>query len=338
MDLLQAFLKQGSVSTDTRSIAPGSIFFALKGDHFNGNHYAQKALDAGASYVVLDEEVIGLNTNLFFKVDDVLATMQNLARAYRNTFKGKVIGLTGSNGKTTCKELFRDVLKTTYSTHATVGNLNNHIGVPLTILATPANTEMVIIEMGANHQKEIELLSSISMPDIGYITNFGKAHLEGFGGVEGVIKGKSELYDNLRSRNKKVLVNCVDKKQLEKSDGINRITFGNCEDADIFIKDLKNEMAAARFDGEQIQSLLTGDFHFTNIAAAIALGKELKVDDAKIKSAIESYQPQMNRSEWRKTKRNEVLLDAYNANPDSMEAVINTFTQLQKTKQMVRVR
>jgi UDP-N-acetylmuramoyl-tripeptide--D-alanyl-D-alanine ligase len=330
VDLLQTFLKQGVISTDTRVIKPNSIFFALKGENFNGNTFAKQALEAGASHVVVDEDIADLPADKLFRVENVLIALQDLARAYRKTFTGTVIGLTGSNGKTTCKELFRDVLQTTYSTHATSGNLNNHIGVPLTILATPADTEMVIVEMGANHQKEIELLSSICMPDIGYITNFGKAHLEGFGGVEGVIKGKSELYDNIRGRGKKVIVNCADAKQLEKSTGIDRITFGDCANAAIKINDLKREMAAAAFNGLEIQSQLTGDFHFINIAAAIALGHYLKVDDEKIKSAIENYQPQMNRSEWRKTDRNEILLDAYNANPDSMHAVIKTFAQLQK--------
>jgi UDP-N-acetylmuramoyl-tripeptide--D-alanyl-D-alanine ligase len=330
MTLFEAFLQTKSVSTDTRNIAKGSIFFALKGENFNGNSFAQSALDAGAAFVVIDEAQDGLPTLQTFLVDAVLTALQDLARTYRQSFTGTVIGLTGSNGKTTCKELIRDVLATTFSTKATVGNLNNQIGVPLTLLSVPSDTAMVVVEMGANHQKEIELLSSICLPDIGYITNFGKAHLEGFGGIEGVIKGKSELYANLRERGKKAIVNCADAKQLEKSEGLTRVTFGDCPNADIKIIALKGEMAGARFDGHEINAQLTGDFHFTNVAAAIALGHLLGVKTSDIKLAIENYQPQMNRSEWRKTGKNEVLLDAYNANPDSMQASIQTFNRLQK--------
>ena len=330
MTLLEAFQKTQSISTDTRNIAKGSIFFALKGANFNGNTFAKTALETGAAYVVIDEAQADLPERLTFLVEDVLLALQDLAREYRQTFSGTVIGLTGSNGKTTCKELFRDVLATTYSTKATHGNLNNHIGVPLTLLSIPAETEMVVVEMGANHQKEIELLSGICMPDIGYITNFGKAHLEGFGGVEGIIKGKSELYINLRERGKKAIVHCADNKQLDKSSGIERTTFGDCADANIRITDLKEEMAAASFQGVEIHSQLTGDFHFTNIAAAIALGHLLGVKTEDVKRAIENYSPQMNRTEWRKTAHNEVLMDAYNANPDSMQASIKTFHRLHK--------
>ncbi len=330
MTLYEAFLQTKAVSTDTRNIAKGSIFFALKGENFNGNSFALSALEAGASFVVIDEAQQGLPTSQTFLGADVHTALQDLARTYRLTFTGTVIGLTGSNGKTTCKELIRDVLATTFNTKATVGNLNNHIGVPLTLLSVPVNTAMVVVEMGANHQKEIELLSGICLPDIGYITNFGKAHLEGFGGIDGVIKGKSELYTNLRERGKKAIVNCADKKQLEQSERLSRIIFGDCLNADIKITDLKGEMAAAAFDGHEIHAQLTGDFHFTNIAAAIALGHLLGVKTADIKLAIENYRPQMNRSEWRKTDKNEVLLDAYNANPDSMQASIQTFNRLQK--------
>lgn len=329
-ELLQAFLKCKTISTDTRSIASGSIFFALRGDNFNGNQFASKALELGARYVVVDEDLKHLPQESVFKVDNTLNALQELARSYRQKLRGTVIGLTGSNGKTTCKELFREVLATTYVTQATVGNLNNHIGVPLTVLSIPIDTEMVVIEMGANHQKEIELLSSISQPDIGFITNYGKAHLEGFGGVEGVIKGKSELFDFLRQNNKKALVNITDTKQLEKSTGIERITFGDAASADIPIKNLHGETATASFNGIEITSQLTGSFHFNNIAAAIALGNYLGVKTELIKQAIENYQPAMNRSEWRKTENNEILLDAYNANPDSMLATVTTFAALDK--------
>ena len=326
--LLKAFLKFKSVNTDTRSIKKDQIFFALKGDNFNGNKYALHALEAGASLVVVDELTENLSEGKFLMVENVLQALQDLAKDYRKYLRGTVIGLTGSNGKTTCKELFRDVLKTTYTTHATSGNLNNHIGVPLTLLSTPADTEMVIIEMGANHQKEIELLCKIAQPDLGYITNFGKAHLEGFGGIEGVIKGKSELYDYLRTHKKEALICADDKLQVEKSDGIKRFLFGKT--GDFVIKDLQTDFASAEINRTIIHSNLTGSFHFTNIAAAIALGLHFNVDLENIKHAIETYKPQMNRSEWRKTDANEILLDAYNANPDSMNAAIKTFASLNK--------
>jgi UDP-N-acetylmuramoyl-tripeptide--D-alanyl-D-alanine ligase len=330
MKLLDAFLEVKKVSTDSRNDLKDSIFFALKGANFNGNTFAAEALAKGARYVVIDEHQPALPEDKCFVVDDALTALQELATAYRKTFTGTVIGLTGSNGKTTCKELFRDVLATTYKTSATEGNLNNHIGVPLTLLHTPADAEMIIIEMGANHQREIALLSSICEPDLGFITNYGKAHLEGFGGVEGVIKGKSELYDYLRAHQKTALVNCKDAKQLEKSSGIARVTFGNCNEADICIENELGTMATARFEGEHIASQLTGDFHFNNIAAAIALGSYFKVKPSAIKVAIEAYNPSMNRSEWKKTERNEVLLDAYNANPDSMQASVIAFTKIEK--------
>ena len=328
--LLSAFLEAKSVSTDSRSIQAGAIFFALKGDNFNGNIYAQKAIESGASLAVVDEEQSSLNSHQYILVEDVLNALQNLASDYRSLSHAKIIGLTGSNGKTTCKELFRDVLATRYKTYATKGNLNNHIGVPLTLLSIPLDAEVAIIEMGANHQGEIALLTEICRPDIGYITNFGKAHLEGFGGIDGVIKGKSELYNWLREHHKSALVNGDEELHIEKSEGINRTLFGTGKNCDIQVKNLKSEQASAEIDGLTIHSQLTGNFHFVNIAATIALGKLLNVELEKIKVAIESYNPQMNRSEWRKTARNEVLMDAYNANPDSMIATIETFAGLNK--------
>jgi UDP-N-acetylmuramoyl-tripeptide--D-alanyl-D-alanine ligase len=329
-DLLAAFLTCREISTDTRKIRPGSLFFALRGTNFNGNQFASKALELGARYVVIDEDLDHLPKEAVFRVDSSLKALQELARAYRSKLTGTVIGLTGSNGKTTCKELFREVLATTYLTKATTGNLNNHIGVPLTVLSIPVDTEMAVIEMGANHQKEIELLSSICQPDIGFITNYGKAHLEGFGGVEGVIKGKSELFDFLRENKRKAIVNIKDARQLEKSQGIERITFGDDSKADIPIQNMNSEMATATFQGVEIASKLTGSFHFNNIAAAIALGHYLGVKTELIKRAIENYQPEMNRSEWRNTAKNQVLLDAYNANPDSMLATVKSFATLNK--------
>jgi UDP-N-acetylmuramoyl-tripeptide--D-alanyl-D-alanine ligase len=328
--LFQAFLRYRSVSTDSRNILPDSIFFAIKGENFNGNLFAADALQKGAAIVVVDQPLDQIPEDRKIEVPDVLKALQQLATEYRKQLKTTIVGLTGSNGKTTCKELFREVLSQSYRTVATSGNLNNHIGVPLTILSIPENAQFAVVEMGANHQREIAMLSEICRPDIGYITNFGKAHLEGFGGVDGVIKGKSELYDFLRSNHKKALVNCADSKQLEKSEGVERITFGNCAGADVVIRNLNLEIAGAEIDGTVIHSQLTGDFHFINIAAAVALGRYFNVPLELIQKAIEAYSPRMNRSEWRRTGSNEVLMDAYNANPDSMQASIQAFARLNK--------
>lgn len=328
--ILDTFLQFNKVSTDTRNIVPNSIFFALKGDSFNGNTFAKQALEKGASMVVIDEDNASINASQKIVVADVLEALQQLARDYRQTLSCTVVGLTGSNGKTTCKELFRDVLATTYKTYATKGNLNNHIGVPLTILAIPADAEMAVVEMGANHQKEIEFLCGIAQPDWGYITNYGKAHLEGFGGVAGVIKGKSELYDYLKINNKQAFVHEDDALQMEKSAGLRRVTFGQNTHADVVVMPVYGEMAAVTTAYETIQSQLTGDFQCTNIAAAVALGETMDVPLEAIKEAIEGYVPQMNRTEWRKTDKNEVLLDAYNANPDSTAASIIAFAKSSK--------
>ena len=214
-DLHSAFLANPSISTDTRKIKTNDIFFALKGENFNGNLYAQKALDSGASLVIIDEEEYILNDRTIL-VKDVLTALQELANFHRKYCSAKIISLTGSNGKTTTKELINTVLSKTYKTVATKGNLNNHIGVPLTLLTIQPDTEIAIVEMGANHLKEIEFLCKIAEPDFGYITNFGKAHLEGFGGIEGVKKGKSELYDYLILNNKSIFLNADDQIQLEK--------------------------------------------------------------------------------------------------------------------------
>jgi len=330
MTVFNAFLECGSISTDTRNILPGSVFFALKGARFNGNDFALEALNQGASYAVVDEP-IGEHQRLIY-VNDVLDALQSCAREYRRHLGITVIGLTGSNGKTTNKELFHAVLSKKYKVHATKGNLNNHIGVPLTLLSIPKNTEYAIVEMGANHQKEIALLSSICEPNIGYITNYGKAHLEGFGGVEGIIKGKSELYDYLRSIPKsKVLLNADDPLQVEKSSGCAAFSFGT-RDADfIWMPKSTTEFASICFESEntiwKISSQLSGSFNEANLAAAAALGTSLGVNAHDIVEALEAYRPAMNRVEWRKTQHNQVLLDAYNANPTSMALSVESFAK-----------
>jgi len=330
MTPFEAYLQCKAVSTDTRNIVPGSVFFALKGARFNGNEFALQALAEGASYAVVDEPV-GEDHRLL-QVDDVLTALQDCAKQYRRHLGIPIIGLTGSNGKTTNKELFHAVLSTQFNVHATKGNFNNHIGVPLTLLSIPEATELAVIEMGANHQGEIALLASICEPDLGYITNYGKAHMEGFGGLEGIIKGKSELYDFIRShKNASVLLNVDDPIQMEKSQGCATITFGQHSGQYQWLPKAEGEFAGLCFEHEhhvhKIKSQLSGSFNETNIAAAVALGLHYGITAANIVKAIESYVPSMNRVEWRETAHNKVLLDAYNANPTSMYLSVESFAK-----------
>jgi UDP-N-acetylmuramoyl-tripeptide--D-alanyl-D-alanine ligase len=330
MTPFEAFIQCKTVSTDTRNIVPGSVFFALQGARFNGNDFALQALAEGASYAIVDEP-LGEDHRLL-QVDDVLTALQECARLYRRHLGIPIIGLTGSNGKTTNKELFHAVLSTQLKVHATKGNFNNHIGVPLTLLSIPEGTENAIVEMGANHQGEIALLASICEPDLGYITNYGKAHMEGFGGVEGIIKGKSELYDFIRShKNASVLLNMDDPIQMEKSQGCATITFGQNSGQYQWLPKAEGEFAGLCFEHEhhvhKIKSQLSGSFNETNIAAAVALGLHYGITAANIVKAIESYVPSMNRVEWRETAHNNVLLDAYNANPTSMSLSVESFAK-----------
>lgn len=329
MSPFEAFLACPGVTTDTRDIPQGSIFFALKGARFNGNDFAVQALNQGASFAVVDEEV-GDDERLIY-VDNVLEALQECARSYRRKLAIPVVALTGSNGKTTNKELFHAVLSKKYATYATAGNLNNHIGVPLSLLRIPENSELAVIEMGANHQKEIALLSSICEPTIGYITNYGKAHLEGFGGVEGIIKGKSEVYDYLRAHGGTAMLNLDDAIQREKSAGIEHFGYGRTEGMMQWSSASQSEFAAITVRHQTseytIQSQLSGSFNELNIAAAACLGHYFEVPTEDIKSAIEEYTPQMNRVEWRETKNNKVLLDAYNANPTSMKLSVESFAK-----------
>jgi len=325
------FLECGSVSTDTRKIKNNDMFFALKGENFNGNTYAKKALEAGARYSIIDE-VEYKTSDKTILVDNVLETLQALATFHRLYLKIPILALTGSNGKTTTKELINSVLSKNFKTTATVGNLNNHIGVPLTLLSMNQNTEIGIVEMGANHQKEIEFLCNIAKPDFGYITNFGKAHLEGFGSVEGVIKGKSEMYDFLIANNKTIFVNSNDSIQVDKTESATRFTFGNNNsDANIRFKDAQ-PFVISLFKAEEIKSQLIGDYNFNNIAAAIAIGQYFKVAITDIKKAIEGYTPTNNRSQIIEKDSNKIILDAYNANPTSMHAALLNFEKQKGNK------
>ncbi|WOD44418.1 UDP-N-acetylmuramoyl-tripeptide--D-alanyl-D-alanine ligase [Hwangdonia lutea] len=319
------FLECNSVCTDTRKIKKDDMFFALKGDNFNGNTYAEQALNKGAKYVIIDEKQYKTSTQAIV-VNNVLETLQELATFHRRHLNIPIIALTGSNGKTTTKELINAVLSQQYNTTATVGNLNNHIGVPLTLLSMDLNTEMGIVEMGANHLKEIEFLCQIAKPDFGYITNFGKAHLEGFGSVEGVITGKSEMYDYLIAHHKTIFVNGNDAIQLKKTNDAKRFVFGNDALADITIDFIEAQpFVACKYNNANINSKLIGDYNFGNIAAAIAIGSYFKVADDAIKNAVENYIPTNNRSQIIKKGTSNIILDAYNANPTSMQAALLNF-------------
>ncbi len=322
------YSKKYKVSTDTRKIEKGTIFFALKGENFNANKFAIQALEKGASYAIIDEKEYQTDKRIIL-VKDVLKTLQELASYHRIKLGIPIISLTGSNGKTTTKELINTVLKQKYNTTATKGNLNNHIGVPLTLLAMTKNTEIGIVELGANHPKEIETLCNIVKPDYGYITNFGKAHLEGFGSIEGVIKAKTELYAYLKEANKTIFVNTNDAIQVKKSKGIKTITFGKTA-ADYTIKFIAaNPFVTVKEAKQIIESKLIGSYNYNNIAAAIAIGKYFKIPENLLKKAIENYQPTNNRSQIIHTNTNKIILDAYNANPSSMQSALNNLIQLE---------
>ncbi|UPQ79832.1 UDP-N-acetylmuramoyl-tripeptide--D-alanyl-D-alanine ligase [Flavobacterium azooxidireducens] len=337
MDISQIharFLECSSVSIDTRRIEKNSFFVALKGTSFDANSFAKEALEKGASYVLIDDKEFFLDERTIL-VSNTLETLQELAKFHRNYLNLPIIALTGSNGKTTTKELFQVVLSQKYNTKSTLGNLNNHIGVPLTLLSFTKETEIGIVEMGANHQKEIDFLCKIAQPDYGYITNFGKAHLEGFGGVEGVIKGKSEMYDYLSQHNKKVFVNLDDPIQSEKTAQMEQITFSTSNpDSFVFIKNVEaNPFVKVNYNEIEIQSNLIGLYNATNIIAAITVGKYFNVVINDSKQALENYNPDNNRSQIIHKNSNKIILDAYNANPSSMEVALQNFIQLEnKTK------
>lgn len=327
--LHKLFLAHPSICTDTRKIVPDSLFFALKGPNFNANEFAAEALEKGAAYAIIDEKSYAVS-NRYIVVDDVLGTLQQLATFHRNHSTARIISLTGSNGKTTTKELIYNVLSKKYRTIATKGNLNNHIGVPLTLLSIQSNTEIAIVEMGANHQGEIQFLSAIAQPDFGYITNFGKAHLEGFGGIEGVIKGKSELYDYLIASNGHIFFNGDDPIQQQKlSSYIKKYGYSVESPQYYIIKFITaNPFVVIEVEGTQIETQLIGQYNFSNCCAAILMGKYFNVPLNDIKDALEAYQPQNNRSQIMDKNGYHIILDAYNANPSSMKAALENFQSM----------
>ncbi|ESU27394.1 murF protein [Flavobacterium limnosediminis JC2902] len=334
-EIYQCFLQSTGVCTDTRKITSDCLFVALKGDNFDANEFAQQALNQGAAFAIIDNKKFLTDEDKMILVPDSLTALQELAHHHRNELGLPIIALTGSNGKTTTKELINTVLSKKYNTKATVGNLNNHIGVPLTLLSFDEDTDLGIVEMGANHQKEIELLCKIAEPDYGYITNFGKAHLEGFGSTEGVIKGKSELYEYLEKNHKTAFVNLDDKIQKEKTENLSRFTFSVTTDGDIQINSVSaNPMVKIGFKNEEIDSHLIGIYNANNINAAITIGTYFNVDTADIKDAIQNYTPTNNRSQLTEKNGNQIILDAYNANPSSMAAAIQNFIQLDGTNKI----
>lgn len=330
------FLNCKSVSIDTRKIQSNSLFVAIKGDRFDANTFAAEALEKGASYVIIDNESYYIDERTIL-VKDSLSTLQELAKFHRRYLNLPIIALTGSNGKTTTKELIQVVLAKKYRTKATVGNLNNHIGVPLTLLSFNKETEIGIVEMGANHKKEIEFLCEIAKPDYGYITNFGKAHLEGFGGVAGVIEGKSEMYKYLSQSDKLAFVNLEDPIQVERTNDLKTFSFGvNRNNADVCITSIKaNPFVVISYSDVVISSHLIGLYNANNLNAAISIGKFFEVDDLSIKAALEGYVPENNRSQMLTKGTNQIILDAYNANPSSMAVAIENFLQLDNPSKII---
>ncbi len=332
-ELYNYFKESSSVSTDTRLINKGSIFFALKGENFDGNKFAEEAIKSGASYAVIDDQ--SLNNPKFIKVKNVLKSLQDLSKFHRSKLlKTKIIALTGSNGKTTTKELISEVLKKKYKIISTIGNLNNHIGVPLTLLRIKQNTEIAIVEMGANHLNEIKLLTDLINPDFGLITNFGKAHLEGFGSIEGVIKGKSELYDFLIKNDKKAFINNDD--YIQNQFIGNKISFSKEDKSNYIFKEVKDtNYAGLNYNDFIVDSKLTGNYNYHNIAFATSIGLYFNISIEKIKEAISNYIPSNNRSQIIKKNNKLIILDAYNANPTSMISAINSLIVKQGKKSVI---
>lgn len=330
------FLKSNKVTIDSRKIAKDDIFFAFSGENFNAAILAEKAIEDGALAVIVEQQDYENKERNIFYVSSTLQFLQDLAVYHRNLLQIPIIGLTGSNGKTTTKELIHAVLSEKYNVQYTIGNLNNHIGVPLTILSIRLGHEVAVIEMGANHQKEIEHLCTISQPDYGYITNFGKAHLEGFGGFEGVIKGKSELYDYLKNHHQTIVVNENDPIQMEKAENYApKITFGK-ESSDYNFHLFSEEHFVGLIYNEiKILSKLTGEYNFTNLCAAASLGLHFGIDVDKIRKAIENYTPTNMRSQIVKQNGKTLVLDTYNANPSSMTASLNNFISFEGSKTII---
>lgn len=342
MNLYEIYKSHPIICTDSRTCLPGSLFFALKGDNFDANAFALGALEKGAAFAVVDKEEYALDER-FILVNDTLVTLQELARFHRRQLGTKIIGITGTNGKTTTKELIAAVLKQSYNTHFTQGNFNNHIGVPLTLLQLKPEHEIGVIEMGANHPGEIKMLSEIALPDFGIITNVGKAHLEGFGSFEGVMKTKAELYDFIHAENRKIFLNTGNENLLEMA---NNSGFSDRKGVLPYClnSDIENKLATGKVissspllemqcitskGGFDVKTQLIGTYNAENVLAAVSIGTFFDIPNEKIKFALESYQPQNNRSQFTQTEKNKLIIDAYNANPTSMQAAVLNFAVME---------
>lgn len=337
-ELYAIFCNHPNISTDTRQIQPGSVFFGIHGPNFNGSEFAGEALEKGAAYAVVDETLPSTDDR-FIRVKDTLATLQELAHHHRNKIKAEIFAITGSNGKTTTKELCNTILNRKFSVSSTVGNLNNHIGVPLTLLSLTEENEIGIVEMGANHHGEIAALCNIAQPDYGLITNIGRAHLEGFGSIEGIRKTKGELFEFLMKNQKTIFVNENDPqvKSLLSPEYRNTVSYHNdsCNgtliSSDPFLN-LEIRIAGRTF---AVNTRLIGKYNIENILAAVAVGNHFGVSDKIIKQAIESYQPDNFRSQFIDSGRNKIVMDAYNANPSSMMPAIDNFLEMQGEKKLI---
>ena len=328
------FKDSSGVVIDSRKLIQDCFFIALRGENFDGNEFAEVALKKGAKYALVDRPEIANKSERLILVDNTLKSLQELAQYHRKNIETKIIALTGSNGKTTTKELIKNVLEKKFNTKATRDNLNNHIGVPLTLLDFNEKTEIGIVEMGANHKKEIDFLCQLAQPDIGLITNFGQAHLDGFGGIEGVIKGKSEIYKYLFNTGGTIILNIDDPLQKRWMSYNSIFTFGEDLGADCCVKYLKRKQMplALTFEEKTIESQLYGEYNFSNIGTAVALGKFFDLNIEQIKAGITSYESRNNRSQNILKGSNRIILDAYNANPSSMKASITSFIDNKKNK------
>ena len=335
-NLHNKFLECNStLDIDSRSIRNGSMFFAIKGENFDGNMFANEALEKGSKIAVIDSGDVNFNNNNnIIKVDDSLKTLQDLALFHRKSVKSKIVAITGSNGKTTTKELIHSVLSTSYKTISTEGNFNNHLGVPLSLLRIKDDTEFSVIELGANNFGEIEILSKISAPDYGYITNFGKAHLEGFKNISGVIKGKTELYNWLIENDKTLILNYDDPEQL-KFKSSNHFSFGSKLNSKHVFERIDSKNVTVKCDGIVYKSNLYGDYNFSNICCAISIGLEFGIKPKLIQEKLKHYSSKNNRSELIKINNKNIVLDAYNANPTSVEFAIKSFMKNKGTKAFI---
>jgi UDP-N-acetylmuramoyl-tripeptide--D-alanyl-D-alanine ligase len=338
--LYREFQSSRGISIDSRTIESGQLFFAIKGEHFDGNRYALQAIKAGATLAVVDDPSLQGNTRVLY-VRDALDTLQRLARHHRQLLKGTVIAITGSNGKTTSKELTQSILSTQYRSYATKGNLNNHIGMPLTLLSMPLELDFAVIEMGDNQPGEIAMLSNIALPDYGVVTNVGKDHLGGFGSWQGVYNARKELFDHLRAHHKPAFVNTDIPYLVEMAEGVEQvIAYGTGADMQCRYELLRAEpfvqMKMYTSDGAHtIQSQLFGSYNFENMMLAATIGQYFQVSIKNLISAIERYQPGNNRSQIVEWRGNRMLMDAYNANPSNMEAALKSFAALQVERKVV---